>query len=114
RQESMKSLWNQVVNVPLADRRVSKLHCRIVEDGATGAFRLLDEGSTSGTYVNDQEVNINGHLLQNNDLISIGPLLYRFEMPGSISGNGDDTTQRANFDPNTEPYIRPPAKQTEV
>jgi hypothetical protein len=103
-----------VVNVPLADRRVSKLHCRIVEDGATGAFRLLDEGSTSGTYVNDQEVNINGHLLQNNDLISIGPLLYRFEMPGSISGNGDDTTQRANFDPNTEPYIRPPAKQTEV
>jgi hypothetical protein len=101
-----------VVNVPLADRRISKLHCRIVEDGATGAFRLLDEGSTSGTYVNDQEVNINGHLLQNNDQISIGPLLYRFEMSGSTSGHGDDTTQRPNLDPNTEPYIRTTSFQT--
>jgi CBS domain-containing protein len=99
-----------VVNVPLADRRVSKLHCRIVEDGPTGGFLLLDEGSTSGTYINDQEVGINGQLLQNNDLISIGPLLYRFEMAGGATRSDDDITQRPNLDPNTEPYIRPPAR----
>lgn len=105
-----------VVNVPLADRRVSKLHCRIIEDGPTGGYRILDEGSTSGTYVNDNEVEMNGQMLQPNDLVGIGPLLYRFEIVGGpVAGNGEPT-RRFGGDDNTEPYVRTPttANQTEV
>ncbi len=105
-----------VVNVPLADRRVSKLHCRIVEDPSTNGYRILDEGSTSGTYINDQEVNINGQVLQPNDLVGIGPLIYRFEIPGLPPSGGGEPTRRFDRDDNTEPYIRTPstAVQTEI
>ncbi|MBX3010463.1 MAG: FHA domain-containing protein [Caldilineaceae bacterium] len=105
-----------VVNVPLADRRVSKLHCRIVEDGPTSGYRILDEGSTSGTYVNDQEVDIHGRVLQANDVVGIGPLIYRFEIVGlQVAGNAEPSRPFDRED-NTEPYVRIPttASQTEV
>lgn len=105
-----------VVNVPLADRRVSKLHCRIIEDGPTGGYRILDEGSTSGTYVNDNEVEMVGQVLQPNDLVGIGPLLYRFEIVGLQVAGNSEPTRRFSGDDNTEPYVRTPtaANQTEV
>lgn len=68
----------ELSNVVLDDPRVSRYHCRIVEE-ANGAFRLFDEGSTSGTYVNYKPVDIRGQLLQHGDQIHIGPVGFRFE-----------------------------------
>jgi hypothetical protein len=67
-----------LANVVLNDQRISRYHCRISEE-ANGAFRLWDEGSTSGTYVNQEPIGMKGHLLQPGDLVNIGPVLYRFE-----------------------------------
>lgn len=70
-----------VASIVLDDRRISRFHCQIHEE--TGGYRILDEGSTSGTYVNDSEVGIHGQQLQNGDMVGIGPVVYRFEaMPG--------------------------------
>jgi predicted component of type VI protein secretion system len=66
-----------VSNAVLDDRRISRFHCQIREE--VGGYRILDEGSTSGTYVNDMEVSMQGHLLQPGDLVGIGPVVYRFE-----------------------------------
>ena len=75
-----------VSNAVLDDRRISRFHCQIREE--VGGYRLLDEGSTSGTYVNDMEVSMHGYLLQPNDLVGIGPVVYRFEAGTAPAGGG--------------------------
>lgn len=99
-----------LVNILIPDRRVSKLHCRIIEDPL--GYRLVDEGSTSGTYVNDQDVGMQGHLLQHNDLISFGPVAYRYEDPRVASArpaeskpDGDNIFARKD---DTEIYLKSP------
>jgi hypothetical protein len=100
-----------VANTVLADRRVSRLHCRIVEDGPSGSYRIYDEGSASGTVVNDEEVGHMGRLLQPNDLLGFGPLEYRFEV---LDQNNPKTQGAAPAtkpyigDDNTDPYIKTP------
>ncbi len=86
-----------VSNVILDDRRVSRFHCQIREE--MGGFRLLDEGSVSGTYVNDGEVGIQGQTLKSGDLVSIGPVVYRFEVTAgarpaasAVGGESADAT----------------------
>lgn len=71
-------------NVVLDDPRVSRYHCRISEEG-DGSFRIFDEGSTSGTYVNYKPVDIRGQVLQHGDQLHIGPIGMRFEVtqPGA-------------------------------
>lgn len=71
-------------NVVLDDPRVSRYHCRISEE-ADGSFRIFDEGSTSGTYVNYKPVDIRGQVLQHGDQLHIGPIGLRFELsqPGA-------------------------------
>lgn len=95
----------EMVNVPIQDRRVSRYHCRINEEG--NQFRLWDEGSTSGTYVNDDEVGHAGRILMHGDIIEIGPVRYRFEEARDGSDMGDDTvfSDPKMFD-RTEVYIR--------
>ena len=73
-----------VSNAVLDDRRISRFHCQIREE--LGGYRILDEGSTSGTYVNDLEVGMQGHLLQPGDMVGIGPVVYRFEAGGGPGG----------------------------
>lgn len=104
-----------VVNIVLSDRHISKLHCRIVEDANSGGYRLLDEGSTSGTYIDDKEVDINGTVLKHGDLIAIGPVQYQFEMTGQAPRRprNDDPDTQSNIydqDDSTEPYLRAPGK----
>ncbi len=96
----------ELVNVALEDRRISRLHCRISED-AGGGFRVLDEGSTTGTFVNDEEVGMHGELLKSGDVISIGPIEYRFESEGT----GVPTTPSGSNIPGTEPYQRTEKKR---
>lgn len=83
-----------LVNVALNDRRVSRLHCRI-NDGPNG-FLIWDEGSASGTYVNDEDVKMHGSLLKAGDILNIGPIGYRFEVDSPSDAVSTDT----------EPYQR--------
>jgi hypothetical protein len=83
-------------NVVLDDPRVSRYHCRIAEEG-DDIFRIYDEGSTSGTYVNYKPVDIRGQVLQHGDQVHIGPIGMRFEI--SRPGEQTEATESA-----TEPY----------
>lgn len=70
------------------DLRVSRRHASILRDGQTGAFRIVDEGSSLGVYVNQKP--IQEALLQDGDVIRVGDSIYSFvDMPedggGSIS-----------------------------
>lgn len=70
-----------VSNLVFADPRVSRYHCRIIEE-TDGSFRIFDEGSTSGTYVNFEPVGMRGQVLKSDDVINIGPIGLRFELLG--------------------------------
>ena len=100
-----------LVNVVVDDRRVSRLHCRVSLEN--GGYRILDEGSTSGTFVNDTEVGMNGHMLQPGDVVSFGPVNYRFDVDGMPPPTATaDTQQLLNraVDDNTAPYVKSPAR----
>lgn len=58
---------------------VSPLHARI-RHSPQGMIILADLGSESGTRVNYAPVSSKGIVLQNNDLIHIGEVAYRFEL----------------------------------
>jgi len=68
-----------LVNIVFNDRSVSRLHCRI-EEMEEGVFYIYDEGSTSGTYVNYEQVPINGTRLQDGDLINLGRVQLHFRL----------------------------------
>ncbi len=68
-----------LVNIVFSDRSVSRLHCRI-EEVEAGVFMIYDEGSTSGTYVNYEQVPINGMRLQDGDLINLGRVQLQFRL----------------------------------
>jgi hypothetical protein len=95
-----------LVDVPLGDRRISKLHCRINEDVTPGSYKLIDEGSTSGTYLNDEEVDIQGVQLKPGDVIGIGPVQYRFVVIGAPPPPTGDPTEVYRGDGDTEPFIK--------
>lgn len=65
-------------NVVLNSKYVSKLHCKITKFSIDESFWLFDEGSVSGTYINQVEVSINGCQLESGDMIGIGPFTYQF------------------------------------
>lgn len=54
---------------------VSRNHALIIS--ANGQYLLIDDGSTNGSYVNEQRVQ--RHALQSGDRIQFGALLFRFE-----------------------------------
>lgn len=58
------------------DPTVSRIHATIVQDG--DVYRIYDEQSTSGTYVNDREVPEYGLQLADGDEIHIGAVHLRF------------------------------------
>ncbi|HFC11844.1 MAG TPA: FHA domain-containing protein [Anaerolineae bacterium] len=60
------------------DATVSRIHATIVEDN--GIYRIYDEQSTSGTYVNDREVPEYGLQLSSGDEIHIGAVHLRFRL----------------------------------
>ncbi|MFN3929066.1 MAG: FHA domain-containing protein, partial [Thermoflexus sp.] len=68
-----------LANIVFSERSVSRLHCRI-EEVEEGVFMIYDEGSTSGTYVNYEQVPINGQRLQDKDLINLGRVQLQFRL----------------------------------
>lgn len=61
-------------DISIADGSVSSKHAKIIKDGAI--YKIIDNNSTNGTYVNDQK--IIEHILKNNDIIEIHPHKIRF------------------------------------
>lgn len=111
-----------VSNLVLPDSRVSRYHCRIVEESG-GTFKIFDEGSTSGTYVNYEPVGMRGQALRSDDVINIGPISLRFELledhtvpyqpvmsSAASAGNAanyedsSDDLEDDDLDDHTEPY----------
>jgi hypothetical protein len=84
--------------IAFKDRSVSRLHARIME--SRGAYRIYDEGSSSGTYVNYQRIGLSPHTLQDQDEIHLGRVHLRFRR-GPIPTAGVDPCA------DTEIYGRP-------
>jgi pSer/pThr/pTyr-binding forkhead associated (FHA) protein len=61
----------------LDDPSVDELHARLRKE-ADGSFRLLDEGSTAGTWINYVPVSRDGARLEHGDLVHIGRISFRF------------------------------------
>lgn len=66
-------------NIVLQDTTVSRLHAKIVEE-QDGGFRIYDEGSKSGTYVNEEEVGMSGQWLRDGDVIALGRDEFQFKL----------------------------------
>ncbi|HKY35247.1 MAG TPA: GGDEF domain-containing protein [Polyangiaceae bacterium] len=77
---------------------VSRKHARIERFG--GGHRIIDQGSTNGTYVNG--VRIKEHILKDGDRIGIGKALLKYLAGGNIEGAYHEEVQRLmRFDPLT-------------
>ena len=61
------------------DITVSRLHASIVLEN--NAYRIYDEGSTSGTWVNEQAVSNQGQTLNDGDEIRLGAAVLRYRLP---------------------------------
>ncbi len=61
---------------------VSPLHARIIQEDQD-LFKIFDEGSGSGTWLNFAPVSQYGAKLEHGDQIHFGPIVYRFEIYGS-------------------------------
>ncbi len=77
---------------------VSRKHARIERFG--GGHKLVDQGSTNGTYVNG--VRVKEQLLKDGDRIGIGKALLKYVAGGNIEGAYHEEVQRLmRFDPLT-------------
>jgi len=87
-----------LVDTVIKNFHVSRLHCRISEE-PDGSFKLWNEGSASGTYVNYEEVEFTGRVLQHGDLINLGPVQYRFEYSDNPEPDDGGMKSTQPFDP---------------
>lgn len=86
---------SDLAQIVLSDQSVSKLHARIEEEN--GMFRIFDEYSSGGTYVNYQLVPSTGLPLGLDDEIELGRVQLRFKPQAPSSGKDV-----------TEPYVPVP------
>jgi hypothetical protein len=61
----------------IEDPSIEELHARLYRE-ADGSFRLVDEGSTAGTWINYMPVSREGARLEHGDLVHIGGVSFRF------------------------------------
>lgn len=62
----------------LDDASVDALHARLIHE-EDGSFRIVDEGSVAGTWVNYSQVPSEGTMLEHGDLVHIGRVCFRFK-----------------------------------
>jgi hypothetical protein len=82
----------KLAQIVFNDKSVSRLHARIMESG--GQYRLYDEGSASGTYLNFERISLTPQPLKDNDDIHIGRVHLRFRMTAPEADS--DSTQIMN------------------
>lgn len=68
-----------LVNVVFNNKTVSRLHARISQE-PDGSLHIYDEGSTSGTYVNYEQVPMGGQQLFEGDIINLGQVEMKFTL----------------------------------
>lgn len=68
-----------LAEVIFEDKSVSRLHARVAEV-EPGVFRIYDEGSTSGTWVNFAQINGEGQTLKSGDVINLGRVQLKFKV----------------------------------
>jgi hypothetical protein len=66
------------------DPSLEGLHARLIREG--NVYRLVDAGSTAGTWINYTPVSPQGDLVENGDLIHLGRTCFRFSSrsPGKV------------------------------
>jgi hypothetical protein len=66
------------------DPSLEGLHARLTREG--NAYRLVDAGTTAGTWINYTPVSPQGDLVENGDLIHLGRVCFRFSSrpPGKV------------------------------
>jgi hypothetical protein len=74
------------VAIAFKDRSVSRMHARILE--SHGTYRIYDEGSASGTYVNYERVSLAPRTLEDKDQIHFGRVHLRFHLASSLATPG--------------------------
>ncbi len=91
------------VTILFKDRSVSRLHARILK--SHGTYRIYDEGSASGTYVNFERVSLAPRPLADKDQIHFGRVYLRFHLASSErpleqpdSEEGEENTQIYGLD----------------
>jgi hypothetical protein len=67
--------------IVLDDPSVERMHARLVRQ-ADGEYLLRDQGSVAGTWVNYELLQSQGRRLQHGDLIQLGRVEFRFQLPG--------------------------------
>jgi hypothetical protein len=72
----------RLVQIPFNERSVSRLHARIIE--TDGAYRIYDEGSASGTYVNFERISLTPRVLNDKDDVHFGRVHLRFHLASSL------------------------------
>jgi len=102
-----------LAEVVFHDRSVSRLHARL-EEVAEGVYRLYDEKSTSGTWVNFTPVPAEGGLeLKHGDVINLGRVQLKFvrrDASADPKANGARVVKVTEAAPGpTEPH--PPAQR---
>ena len=62
---------------PFNDPEMSRRHAEVIRE-SKGVWKVLDRGSTNGTFVNGTEVAADGHVLSFGDLLEVGSNLFLF------------------------------------
>lgn len=87
-------------NVVINDSLVSKSHCQIIQD-SNGSYRLIDNNSTNGTYINGERRH--GEIrLNQSDIIRIGNTTLPWQTyfkGGTEIGNGYYTPPTSHIKP---------------
>ncbi|MCJ7569306.1 MAG: FHA domain-containing protein [Anaerolineales bacterium] len=68
--------------VPLEDPSVDRMHARLIRQ-VDGGYFLKDQGSIAGTWVNYEEIPIEGVLLSDGDRIHFGRAIFQFIRPNA-------------------------------
>lgn len=68
-------------DIRLTDHSVSRKHARI--EPSSDGYRVADQNSTNGTFVNDKQLDT-PRLLQDGDYLRVGNCLYRYLAGGNI------------------------------
>lgn len=68
---------DNIVDLVLTDPSVENVHAKIVQV-ENGVYRLSDQGSIAGTWVNYLPIPENGQILEHGDLVHFGRMGFRF------------------------------------
>jgi hypothetical protein len=68
---------DNIVDLVLTDPSVEDVHAKIVHV-ANGVYRLSDQGSVAGTWVNYLPIPKDGQILEHGDLVHFGRMGFRF------------------------------------